>query len=91
MACLGVVVLGLQVLPFIVNSHLGSILGFQRFSCFIFGTLYCRWTINLALKTAEKMFYAETPFNAEDLVEVSMFALRLIGIKLTCDNKATVS
>jgi len=37
------------------------------------------------------MFYAETPFNAEDLVEVSMFALRLIGIKLTCDNKATVS
>jgi hypothetical protein len=29
-----------------------------------------RWTINLALKTAEKMFYAETPFAAEDLVEV---------------------
>ncbi|KAH3877689.1 uncharacterized protein LOC127872130 isoform X2 [Dreissena polymorpha] len=28
-----------------------------------------RWTINLALKTAEKMFYAETPFEAEDLVE----------------------
>ena len=29
-----------------------------------------RWTINMALKTAEKMFYAETPFDAEDLVEV---------------------
>ena len=25
----------------------------------------------MALKTAEKMFYAETPFDAEDLVEVS--------------------
>ncbi|CAG2255852.1 unnamed protein product [Mytilus edulis] len=28
-----------------------------------------RWTINLALKAAERMFYADTPFNSEDLVE----------------------
>ena len=26
----------------------------------------------MALKTAEKMFYAETPFDAEDLVEVNV-------------------
>jgi hypothetical protein len=32
-----------------------------------------RWTINLALKTAEKMFYADTPFNSEDLVEVRIY------------------
>lgn len=31
-----------------------------------------RWTINLALKTAEKMFYADTPFNSEDLVEADV-------------------
>ena len=37
----------------------------------LFESLNIRWTINLALKTAEKMFYAETPFEAEDLVEVS--------------------
>ena len=35
-----------------------------------YGILFYRWTINMALKTAEKMFYAETPFDAEDLVEV---------------------
>ncbi|XP_060562778.1 uncharacterized protein LOC132722318 isoform X4 [Ruditapes philippinarum] len=34
-----------------------------------------RWTINLALKTAEKMFYAETPFAAEDLVEAEPMAV----------------
>ncbi|CAH1786443.1 unnamed protein product [Owenia fusiformis] len=28
-----------------------------------------KWTINLVLKTAEKMFYADSPFNSEDLVE----------------------
>lgn len=32
--------------------------------------LLFRWTINLALKTAENMFYADTPFDSEDLVEV---------------------
>lgn len=32
--------------------------------------LLFRWTINLALKTAENMFYADTPFESEDLVEV---------------------
>jgi hypothetical protein len=25
-----------------------------------------RWTINLALKTAEKMFYADTPFTFQN-------------------------
>ena len=36
LSCLGVqVVFGLQVLPFIDNSHLGSILRFQRFSCIL--------------------------------------------------------
>ncbi|WAR01827.1 Y381-like protein [Mya arenaria] len=34
-----------------------------------------RWTIHLALKTAEKMFYAETPFDAEDLVEAEPIAV----------------
>ncbi|KAK3602636.1 hypothetical protein CHS0354_034226 [Potamilus streckersoni] len=34
-----------------------------------------RWTINLALRTAEKMFYAETPFNSEDLVEADSMAV----------------
>lgn len=34
-----------------------------------------RWTINLALKTAEKMFYAETPFDAEDLAEGDAMAV----------------
>uniref|UniRef100_A0A2C9LNI7 Calponin-homology (CH) domain-containing protein n=1 Tax=Biomphalaria glabrata TaxID=6526 RepID=A0A2C9LNI7_BIOGL len=28
-----------------------------------------RWTVNLVLKTAEKMFYIDTPFDSEDLVE----------------------
>ncbi|XP_052066322.1 uncharacterized protein LOC127705978 isoform X4 [Mytilus californianus] len=28
-----------------------------------------RWTINLALKAAERMLHADTPFNSEDLVE----------------------
>ncbi|KAK3101728.1 hypothetical protein FSP39_005894 [Pinctada imbricata] len=28
-----------------------------------------RWTINMAIRTAEKMFYNETPFDSEDLVE----------------------
>ena len=40
-----------------------------------------RWTINTALKTAEKMFYAETPFDAEDLVEVSNIRRKQEGIK----------
>ncbi|XP_060080381.1 uncharacterized protein LOC132559772 [Ylistrum balloti] len=34
-----------------------------------------RWTINLALRTAEKMFYAETPFDSEDLVEADPTAV----------------
>ena len=38
---------------------------------FTLNIMLYRWTINTALKTAEKMFYAETPFDAEDLVEVS--------------------
>ncbi|XP_076450581.1 uncharacterized protein LOC143286742 [Babylonia areolata] len=33
-----------------------------------------RWTINLALRSAEKMFYAETPFDSEDLVEADGMA-----------------
>ncbi|XP_013397902.1 uncharacterized protein LOC106164510 [Lingula anatina] len=28
-----------------------------------------RWTMNLCLRTAEKMFYTETPFDSEDLAE----------------------
>ncbi|KAL4225169.1 hypothetical protein ACF0H5_015861 [Mactra antiquata] len=36
---------------------------------------FAMWTINLALKTAEKMFYAETPFDAEDLVEADPMAV----------------
>lgn len=34
-----------------------------------------RWTINLALKTAENMFYADTPFDSEDLVEADAMAV----------------
>lgn len=34
-----------------------------------------RWTINLALKTAENMFYADTPFESEDLVEADAMAV----------------
>ncbi|KAK7491465.1 hypothetical protein BaRGS_00017294 [Batillaria attramentaria] len=34
-----------------------------------------RWTINLALRSAEKMFYAETPFDSEDLVEADGMAV----------------
>ncbi|KAH9518688.1 hypothetical protein Btru_005988 [Bulinus truncatus] len=34
-----------------------------------------RWTINLVLKTAEKMFYTETPFDSEDLVEADGMAV----------------
>ena len=35
-----------------------------------FATIVYRWTINMAIRTAEKMFYNETPFDSEDLVEV---------------------
>lgn len=31
-----------------------------------------RWTINLVLRTAEKMFYANNPFDSEDLVEADV-------------------
>ncbi|KAK7098620.1 uncharacterized protein [Littorina saxatilis] len=34
-----------------------------------------RWTINLALRSAEKMFYTETPFDSEDLVEADGMAV----------------
>ncbi|XP_061182605.1 uncharacterized protein LOC133190936 [Saccostrea echinata] len=34
-----------------------------------------RWTIILALKTAERMFYADTPFDSEDLVEADPMAV----------------
>ncbi|XP_055998277.1 uncharacterized protein LOC125647533 isoform X2 [Ostrea edulis] len=34
-----------------------------------------RWTINMALKTAENMFYADTPFDSEDLVEADPMAV----------------
>ncbi|PVD34056.1 hypothetical protein C0Q70_05318 [Pomacea canaliculata] len=34
-----------------------------------------RWTINLVLRTAEKMFYADTPFDSEDLAEADSMAL----------------
>ena len=29
-----------------------------------------RWSVNLILRTMEKMFYLDTPFDSEDLVEV---------------------
>ncbi|XP_059170627.1 uncharacterized protein LOC131952123 [Physella acuta] len=34
-----------------------------------------RWTINLVLRTAEKMFYSETPFDSEDLGEADGMAV----------------
>ena len=35
--------------------------------------IFFRWTINMILKTMEKMFYINTPFDSEDLVEVTLF------------------
>ncbi|KAL5006741.1 hypothetical protein ScPMuIL_015547 [Solemya velum] len=34
-----------------------------------------RWSINLVLKTAERMFYAQTPMDSEDLVEADPMAV----------------
>ncbi|KAI8781208.1 hypothetical protein BgiBS90_018559 [Biomphalaria glabrata] len=34
-----------------------------------------RWTVNLVLETAEKMFYIDTPFDSEDLVEADGMAI----------------
>ncbi|CAL1541164.1 unnamed protein product [Lymnaea stagnalis] len=34
-----------------------------------------RWTVNLVLRTAEKMLYADTPFSSEDLAEADGMAV----------------
>ena len=46
--------------------------GTLSFVCEISG-IFFRWTINMILKTMEKMFYINTPFDSEDLVEVTLF------------------
>ena len=40
--------------------------------CFPF---YLRWTINLVLRTFEKMFFLASPFDSEDLAEVRIASL----------------
>ena len=35
-----------------------------------------RWTMNLVLRTMEKMFYIDTPLDSEDFVEVITHGLR---------------
>lgn len=35
--------------------------------------IFFRWTINLALTTANQMFKSSNPFDSQDLVEVASF------------------
>ena len=36
----------------------------------VYVSMIVRWTINLVLRTIEKMFFLDSPFDSEDLAEV---------------------
>ena len=43
--------------------------------------IFSRWTINLALTTANQMFKSSNPFDSQDLVEVTSFILCIVKLK----------
>ena len=45
--------------------------------------IFLRWAINMILKTVEKMFYMNTPFDSEDLVEVTLFYFFVFSNNIT--------
>ena len=45
--------------------------------------IFSRWTINLALTTANQMFKSSNPFDSQDLVEVTSFILCIVKRRAT--------